>query len=169
MPTTAFSPLTLWAVDFADSSMVSFDKFDVIFRDITKGDSDAFDFCNSFFRWTHCLDDLVDRDQEVPASAVAILQYSIFHNLACNPFFQKHKASLLPTMLTASIAWADSEAWKKRENVLHRISSQVLKSQYQDVFIHVAALCGGQVHAHQMSNRYRDYNFDNEKDSSNAG
>lgn len=140
--------------------MVSFEKFDVIFNDITKGDKDAFDFCNAFFRWVHCLDDLVDRDHEVPPHAVSVLFFSLIHNVACNPFFQKHKTELLSTMLLASQAWADSEEWKKRPDVLHRITSQVLKSQYQDVFIHVAALCGGQLHMTQMAQKYRDYNYD---------
>lgn len=140
--------------------MVSFTDFDAIFRDITKGDQHAFDFCNAFFRWVHCLDDLVDKDKDVPPGAVSFLFFSLIQTVACNPFFQQHKTELLSTMLLASQAWADSEEWKKRENVLHKIASQVLKSQYQDVFIHVAALCGGQIHMQEMSQKYRDYNFD---------
>ena len=140
--------------------MVSTTDFDAIFRDITKGDENAFNFCNAFFRWVHCLDELVDRDKEVPPAAVSMLFFSLVHTLATNLFFQNHKESLLPTMLLASNAWADSEHWKKSPDVLHRITSQVLKSQYQDVFIHVAALCGGQAHMHEVSRKYRDYNYD---------
>lgn len=140
--------------------MVSFTDFDAIFRDITKGDKDAFDFCNAFFRWVHCLDDLVDKDKEVPATAVSFLFFSLCSVLATNPFFQRYREPLLATMLLASQAWADSEEWKKREDVLHRIASQVLKSQYQDVFLHVAAICGGQTHMQEMAAKYRDYNFD---------
>lgn len=151
--------------NFHPKNMVSFTDFDSIFRDITKGDDAAFDFCNAFFRWVHCLDDLVDKDKEVPAHAVSILFFSLIHTVACNPFFQKHKVELLSTMLTASIAWTASEEWKKRPDVLHKITSQVLKSEYQNVFIHVAALCGGQSHAHAMSSKYRDYNFDYETNS----
>ncbi len=134
--------------------------FDKVFKEITCGNQAAFDFCNSFFRWVHMLDDLVDRDKEVPAGAVSFLSYSLFHTLACNEFFQQHKASLLPVMLISSQAWADSESWKKRTDVLHRITSQVLKSAYQEVFLMVAALCGGIAHMQKISETYRDYNYD---------
>ena len=141
-------------------NMVSFNDFDAIFNDITKGNRAAFDFCNAFFRWVHCLDDLYDKDKEVPASAVSFLFFSLIQTIACNPFFQQHRDVLLATLLMSSQAWADSEEWKKREDVLHRITSQVLKSQYQDVFLHVAALCGGQQHMQEMARKYRDYNYD---------
>lgn len=136
------------------------ERFDTIFKDITKGNLDAYDFCHSFFRWVHCLDDLVDKDKQVPAGAVSMLFFSLVHTVACNPFFQKYRTELLSTLLISSQAWADSEEWKKRPDVLHRITSQVLKSQYQDVFIHVAALCGGQIHMQEIAARYRDYNYD---------
>jgi len=134
--------------------------FDAIFKDITCGNTDAYDFCNAFFRWVHCLDDLVDKDKVVPPGGVSFLFYSLIHNIACNPFFQANRTELLATLLISSQAWADSEEWKKRPDVLHRIASQVLKSQYQDVFLHVAALCGGQLHMQEVARKYRDYNFD---------
>lgn len=134
--------------------------FDAIFRDITCGNADAFNFCYAFFQWVHCLDDLVDRDKDVPPTSVSMLLYSFIHTIASNPFFQSNKSSLLPTFLLSLQAWADSEDWKRSPDVLHRIASQVLKSQYQDVFLHVAALCGGQPHMQEMARKYRDYNFD---------
>lgn len=141
-------------------SVVSADRFDEIFKDIAKGDTDAYDFCNALFRWVHCLDDLVDKDKLVPPTAVSMLLFSFIHVIACNPFFQKHKTELLSTILLALQAWADSEEWKTRPDVLHRITSQVLKSEYQNVFIHVAALCGGQCHMQEISRKYRDYDYD---------
>lgn len=135
-------------------------RFDAIFKEITKGNQHAYDFCNSWFRWVHCLDDLVDKDKEVPPGAVSMLLFGVLHTFACNPFFQQYRNELLSTILIASQAWTDSEEWKQRPDILHRITSQVLKSQYQDVFLHVAAICGGQLHMQEMAAKYRDYNYD---------
>jgi hypothetical protein len=45
---------------------------------------------------------------------------------------------------------------------MERITAQVLKSEYLNVFLTVAALIGGFDHAAQMSDKYRLYSFDDE-------
>jgi hypothetical protein len=131
-----------------------------VIEDVTQGDQYAKEFLAAIFQFFHMLDDLYDRDKDLTPHQVAKTIYLCLHSLACNPFFQKHKESLLPVMMTSSIAWADSEHWQKKEGPLDRLAGQVLKSQYQDLFYLTASLIGGMEHAASICQKYRQYDYD---------
>lgn len=132
------------------------------FRDIARGNHNAEEFLSSLYIWFHKQDDLIDRDKVVPAEVTAGFDFRILHTFAKNLFFQQHQDFLLPVILTGALAWVASEDRKNSPDVLDRITAQVLKSQYQDIFFAVAFCLGGFDHAVAMSRKYRDYCFDSE-------
>jgi len=134
--------------------------FPTVFKEVCCGDGVAQNFCMVMLAHVHTLDDLIDRDKALSPSDVAGEDFRFIYTLATNTFFQKHKEVLMPTLLIGGIAWRDSEDWKNRPHPLDKLASQVLKSQYQDIFTLVAFLCGGQTHAMEMARKHRNYNWD---------
>jgi hypothetical protein len=135
------------------------------FKDIARGDRNAEEFMGALYIWFHKQDDLIDRDKAVPADVTAGFDFHILSTFAGNLFFQTHKDFLLPVLMVGALAWVASEDRRTSEDVLERITGQVLKSQYGDIFFTVAFLRGGFDHAVAMSRRYREYSFDDEKPS----
>lgn len=142
----------------------AFDDFMFIpskaFADIARGDLEATAFMAAFYLWVHKQDDLIDRDKPVPVEHSVGFDLSIFHTFAKNEFFHKNADMIWPVIVTSALAYIASEEKKKNEDVLERITAQVLKSQYMDVFFIVAVCIGGFDHAVAMSRKYREYAFD---------
>lgn len=132
----------------------------VALREISKGNEDAFSCLNTIFTWWHALDDLVDNDKPVPLAATigAFLQF--IEVISSNKFFQANKTTLMPLIRSGALAYLASEKFRKSESPLLRIGSQILKSQYVDLFFEVAFIVGGIDHAIAMSDKYREYDFD---------
>jgi hypothetical protein len=129
-------------------------------KEISNGNEDAHRFMRSFYLWVQVQDDLFDKDQEVTASQLVSANMNLLIEVSQNPFYQEHRAVFLPVIFSASLAWVSSEDFKKREAALDRLSSQVIKSQYQDVFFQVALLVGGMDFCLAMQAKYRSYYFD---------
>lgn len=122
-------------------------------------DPNATTFAKGFYRFIHLLDDLVDHDKERTADDVALTLFAFVDQVANNPFFQRHKQSLLPIVYAAGRAWASSERLRKSDDIQNKIAAEVLKSQYQDLFHHIAFLSGGIEFAVQWEEKHRSYVF----------
>jgi hypothetical protein len=138
---------------------MSFDHTTAL-KEIANGDQDAELCLNTLFSWFHALDDLIDRDKPLLLPWTIMSHLRALECVANNPFFQKHKLALLPVLEAASLAFLESERFKLHESPLYRIGSQVLKSQYQDLFYTVARRTGGEEFMVRMSEKYRDFDFD---------
>jgi hypothetical protein len=132
------------------------------FEEIAKGDAGALEFLSAFYLWAHDQDDGIDRDKPAKADFSVWVQTNLFFVLAKNEFFAKHKDFLLPVIMTSALAYIASEDRKNLPDVLDRMTAQVLKSEYVNVFLAAAFCVGGWDHALQMSRKYRDYSFDSE-------
>lgn len=132
----------------------------VALREIAKGDQDAFSCLNAIFTWYHALDDLIDQDKPIILSWIIVAHLNFVQTIADNLFFQTNKEKLLPVIQAGALAYLSSEKFRKHASPLYRIASQVLKSQYQDLFFAVAFILGGYDHAVEMSAKYRDFDFD---------
>ena len=130
------------------------------FKEIARGNVDAEKFMGAFYCWVHMRDDLVDKDKVVPAETVVGFDLQLLNTFARNPFFQKHQDFLWPVIHMSALAWIASEDYSKNPDVIEQFGSQILKSQYMDVFFAVAFCIGGFDHAVAMSRAYRDYHFD---------
>lgn len=76
-----------------------------------------------------------------------------------NPFWQEHKEALLPLAIQAAKAYADSLRWERSENFRDRATAEILRAQWQEVFWHVAKLCGGYDHMDQITRKYRQFKY----------
>lgn len=130
-----------------------------IFQHVSNGNSDAYTFCRSFYEFVHMIDDLIDRDKPFDIGGAMFIVVKLVETIGFNPFFQKHKAQLLPVIHTSAMAYASSERLKTCEDIQGRVASEVLKSQYQDVFLYVAFLTGGSAFALECDVKYRGYSF----------
>ena len=132
------------------------------FEDIARGDSGAFALLSALYLFVQKQDDLIDRDKQVETSHSVGLDLQILREFSKNLFFQKHQDFLWPLLVTSGLAYIASEDIRRSDDVLERITAQVLKSQYLDVFLGVAYCIGGFDHALTMSRKYREYAFDDE-------
>lgn len=132
----------------------------IAFREIAAQNEEATSFLHVFYEWVQTQDDLMDRDKPVPPREFVITNMRLIFTLTCNEFFLAHKDKLLPVILASSVAYVDSERFRTHESVLDRVASQVLKSQYADVFYMVAFIVGGIQHMIAMAEKYREFSYD---------
>lgn len=135
--------------------------FPKVFAEVALGNQDAYQFCSTFLCWVHLIDDFIDKDKELPGSeAVVHLALEVLVTFACNPFWQANKAALKPLIFQGVNAFLDSNRWAKAQDFRDRATADVLKSQYQEVFWHVAEICGGWEHRLAITRQYRHYHYD---------
>lgn len=134
--------------------------FDAIFADVTQGDKHALEFLQMFLRWVHLIDDTIDGDRKDHPEYIVGVNLEFCRVLSFNPFWEKHKVSLFPIILQSARAFGDSIRWAERSDFRDRASADVLKSQYQDVWFHVAFLVGGYHHLALITERHRIYDYD---------
>ena len=133
-----------------------------VFSEIARGDKSAEEFLCALYCWFHKQDDLIDRDRVVPPEVTVGVDLTLLHAISKNQFFQKYQDYIWPVLTMGALAWVASQERANSSDVLERITAQVLKSQYQDVFYAVAFCVGKFDHAAAMSRKYRDYCFDAE-------
>jgi hypothetical protein len=131
-----------------------------MFEEICCGNQDAVHTCWAVFQFLHVIDDLVDRDHDLPIETVGLSLLAFTEAVAANPFFQANRDILLGHMRVAVLEWVDSERWRKREDLREKIAAEVLKSQYQNFFYLIASLCGGLSHMSAITQKYRQYHWD---------
>lgn len=132
----------------------------IAFPEIAAGNEDATSFLHVFYEWVQTQDDLMDRDKPVPPREFVITNMRLMFTLTYNEFFLTYREKLLPVILASSVAYVDSERFRTHESVLDRVASQVLKSQYADVFYMVAFIVGGIHHMIAMAEKYREFSYD---------
>jgi len=132
-----------------------------IFADVCCGNQAASEFCFSFLALVHFVDDVIDGETaKWQTDQILRVNLELIRVLSFNPFWEANKNGLFPLVLMSVQQYADSLRWVKREDFRERATSDVLKSQYQDVFWHVAYLCGGYQHMDAISQKYRLYHYD---------
>jgi len=135
------------------------DVFEAL-KEISNGNEDAHRFMRAFYLWVQTQDDLFDRDKPVTAANLVSTNLNLLFEVGQNTFFQANRNVFLPVIVSSSLAWVASEEFVKREAPLDKLASQVIKSQYQDVFFQVALLVGGIDHCLAIQSKYRSYYFD---------
>lgn len=71
-------------------------------------DPDAMQFVLNLSHFTEVFDDLVDQDAPVSQKDLAHALFSALYHIPASPFFNAHRATLLPVMFTCVNAWLDS-------------------------------------------------------------
>lgn len=136
---------------------------DEILQAAAHGNVAALEFLRSLAARAHWIDDLRDRDKvdkggwyEADGFAIAEAEWLLM--LSSNPFFLTHRAALVPVLLLALNAWADSEGieWDSSD------VRDVIKGQWHEVVWLVAWLTGGWAHLRDTTSRYRSYDLEPE-------
>ena len=148
-----------------NKSMSTEPNRDEILTAAANGNAAALEFLRAFARRAHWVDDL--RDEPLAHTChdtIAEMEAEWLLVLTANPFLLANKASLVPAMVLALNAWIDSENWQKPvdgpEQVRHRAQVSVIKGQWHEVVWLVAWLTGGWEKMHDVSAKYRSYDFE---------
>jgi len=107
------------------------------------GDAQAYDFCWKFWCFTHCIDDLVDKDKFAPPEVIVKSFVGFIDALSMNAFYTKWKFALYPFMIQACARWLDGDALSNSENEEDRIRGEVVRCGDLELYLHVAYIQGG--------------------------
>ncbi len=128
--------------------------------ELSCGNLDAAAFLESFFEWVHFLDDVVDGEADRDPKSVCEINLTFLLTVTQNPFYLANSGRLMPLIIQGAMAWIDSHLWHTDLDANKRVTSDVLKGYYHEVFYHVAFICGGWDHATSMTAKHRAYDYE---------
>jgi hypothetical protein len=130
--------------------------------DLCLGNRDAAAFALAYLAYCHCVDDLVDRDNDALCSQDHVIrtQMEMFFALSRNPFYLQNRDGLLALMLQGFLAWGDSMKWQHSGDESKVHDADVVKGQYHEVLFHVALIVGGVEHARKVTSKFRSYDHE---------
>jgi hypothetical protein len=140
---------------------------DEILLHAAHNNGDALLFLRAYARRAHWVDDLCDRDkldagEHYEAGQLAGMEIEWLLAISGNPFFLANKTALVPAMVIAANAWADSEQSSLKNSTV----GDVVKGQWHEVVYLTALLTGGWGWLRQTSSKFRAYDLE-ERQTSN--
>lgn len=117
------------------------------------GNKFAAQFLTAYAARCHHVDDSFDLDKPI---CIGDAEAAWLFELAVNPFWNDHKATLLPVMMLATNAWMDSN------NMPAGVMRDVVKGYWHEVVWLVAFICGGWQHMREVSKKFRHYDVEPE-------
>jgi len=112
-------------------------------RGALQNNESAAAFCESLFRISQTLDDLIDKDNPVTDATLIRTFWEALIELPANPFYRQHEPYLRPLMASALQDWRDSACLERTDNHHYRSIAFVLRDQLATVLIQCAYLVGG--------------------------
>ncbi|MNZ74012.1 hypothetical protein D3C78_924460 [compost metagenome] len=100
-------------------------------------------FCESLFRISQTLDDLIDGDKPVTGNAVYRAFWEALIDLPGNPFYRQHESVLRPLMAAALQDWRDSVTLERTGDHHGRTLAFVLRDQLTSLVVQCAGIVGG--------------------------
>lgn len=131
--------------------------------ELCRGNQQAIEFCNIFYRYVHAIDDLIDlkEDGRPTMSNEDILAIFADAALLYNcPFFYQNRQHLFPLIISVTNQYADSVSWERSPVNRRRAIADVLRCCGDEVLFLVAMICGGWRHMRQMSQKIRERDFE---------
>lgn len=123
----------------------------VFLRSVLQNNESAAAFCESLFRISQTLDDLIDKDNPVTDATLIRTFWEALIELPANPFYRQHEPYLRPLMASALQDWRDSACLERTDNHHFRSIAFVLRDQLATVLIQCAYLVGGYDWMNQVS------------------
>lgn len=112
-------------------------------------------FCETLFRISQTLDDLIDKDRPVSDDAIYDAFWEALIELPANPFYRAHEPYLRPLMAAALQDWRDSVRLERSGNHHHRTLAFVLRDQLTSLVVQCAYLVGGSQWMQKVSGEVR--------------
>lgn len=100
-------------------------------------------FCETLFRISQTLDDLIDRDQPVSDDVIMSAFWQALIELPSNPFYRQHEPYLRPLMASALQDWRDSVTLERSGKHHDQTLAFVLRDQLTSLVVQCAYLVGG--------------------------
>lgn len=132
--------------------------------DVLQGDRSAIDFCNTLFKISQVLDDLIDGDKPVNGLEVFDSYWLSLIALPTNSFYQKWSPELRPLIASSLQAYLDSVQLERSPHLRLNTIAFVLRDQLTDIVVHCARLVGGVQWMRQVSGTIRDHFHEDELD-----
>lgn len=113
-------------------------------RQVLQGSAPAVDFCETLFRISQTLDDIIDGDRPVTGDVVVSAFWQSLIELPANPFYRRHESYLRPLMAAALQDWRDSVILERSKSPHDHSLAFVLRDQLTGVVVQCAYLVGGE-------------------------
>ncbi|WXL27768.1 hypothetical protein WG219_10075 [Ectopseudomonas mendocina] len=112
-------------------------------------------FCETLFRISQTLDDLIDRDRPVSDDMIYAAFWEALIELPANPFYRTHEPYLRPLMAAALQDWRDSVRLERSGDYHCQTLAFVLRDQLTSLVVQCAYLVGGKGWMQQVSEDVR--------------
>jgi hypothetical protein len=129
-------------------------------RGVLQNDMSAVVFCESLFRISQTLDDLIDRDKPVADSTIHHAFFLALIDLPSNPFYRANDVHLRAMMASALQDWKDSVDLEREGDRHGKTLAYVLRDQLTSVVVQVAGIVGGYVWMQEVSVEIRRFFHD---------
>nr|WP_299241368.1 hypothetical protein [uncultured Halomonas sp.] len=120
-----------------------------------RGNASAVNFCETLFRATHVIDDLIDKDRSVNDGDIFRTFWDCLFELPVNPFYRQHEPYLRPILANGFQDWWDSVKLERAGDAHARTLSFVLRDSLTSVVVQCAYLVGGYDWMQQVSEAIR--------------
>ena len=126
---------------------------------ICKGDREAMEFNDLWYKYVHGIDDLIDTMVDGRPKMTQDQMIQLFFNAAglynCT-FFAKHRSLLFPIILSITNTYANSVSWEKSPFDRRRTMADVWRTCGDEMYDMVAMIVGGWQHVREISPLIRD-------------
>lgn len=122
-------------------------------------------FCETLFRISQTLDDLIDKDRAPEDAEIMSAFWQALIELPANPFYRQHEPYLRPLMATALQDWRDSVAMERADDHHGKTIAFVLRSQLTSLVVQCAYLVGGEGWMNQVSVAIRRHFYEDTLDT----
>lgn len=133
--------------------------------EVLKGDIFAVDFCESVFRISQVLDDLIDKDKPVGDDEIIEIFWRAMIQLPNNEFYRRNFDILNPMLRAMMVDWLDANTLERGGDHEKSVAF-VLRDSIGAIAIHSAYLVGGYawgrkvsalIRSHIHEDTYEDY------------
>ena len=110
---------------------------------VLKDNASAILFCESLFRVSQTLDDLIDGDKPVTNDDIYQAFWEALIDIPSNSFYRAYELTLRPLMAAALQDWKDSVTLERDESHHNKTLAFVLRDQLTSLVVQCACLVGG--------------------------
>lgn len=135
-----------------------------LIQECSNGSKEAAMCASAIFSYIDWLDNIIDKDVPISYEASAKTSLNFFMMLSYNKFWIENRIHLAPILAAAYNAWMDSEKLKNHSDYRVRISADVLKGYFMEVFYQIGFITGGYDLMRQLSEKWRGFDFDAKPD-----
>jgi hypothetical protein len=131
---------------------------DELLHQVTRGNDAAKDFLSRTIHAFHVWDDLIDQDKPLDPTDITKAFFHAFVGLPSNPFYAANFSHLYPIIANAVTNWqAANEMERTPKDSLDTEIAFIIRSEYINLIIETARLCGGHEWAQEITTEVRRF------------